>query len=95
MRSDCNALLGVLERASVSSLTPLNARFVRQPLKLGLPSLVDLLGEEQMNANRLVQVMKQAQRLGDMASERRESREDCLRRLGFEEPDRPCSVLQP
>ncbi len=83
-----NALFGVLERASVSSSTPLNARFVRHPVELGAPSLIDLLGEEQMNENRLVKVMQQAQRLADMASERRESREDRLRRLGFEEPSR-------
>ena len=83
-----NALLGVLDRASVSSSNPLNARFVRHPLELGLPPLVELLGAEQVDVNRLVQVMKQAKRFGDMASERRTSREDRLRRLGFEEPDR-------
>ena len=83
-----NALFGVLERASVSSSTPLNARFVRYPVEPGTPSLVDLLEEEQVNENRLVEVMKQAQRLANMASERRENREDRLRRLGFEEPSR-------
>ncbi len=72
----------------MSSSSPLNARFVRHPVESGAPSLVDLLGEKQMNENRLVEVMKQAQRLADMASQRRESREDCLRLLGFEEPGR-------
>ncbi len=83
-----STLLRVLERASVSSLAPLNARFVRQPTESGAPSLIDMLGEEQVDETRLIQVIKQVQILGDAASRTRARREDRLRRLGFEEPDR-------
>ena len=82
-----STLLLILDRASVSSLTPLNARFVRQPAESGALSLIDQLVEEQINEDRLVQVIKQVQDLGDKASQMRASREDRLRRLGFEEPD--------
>ena len=82
-----HTVLHILERASVSSLAPLNARFVRQPAEFGAPSLIDLLGEEQINEDHLIQAIKQVQRLGDMAFLKRARREDRLRRLGFEEPD--------
>ena len=82
-----HTVLHILERASVSSLAPLNARFVRQPPEFGAPSLIDLLGEEQINEDHLIQAIKQVQRLGDMAFLKRASRENRLRRLGFEEPD--------
>ena len=82
-----STLLRILERASVSSLAPLNARFVRQSAESGEPSLIDMLGEEQINENHLIQVVEQVRILGDEASRTRVSREDRLRRLGFEEPD--------
>ena len=82
-----STLLRILERASASSLTPLNARFVRQPMEFNMPSLLDLLGEEQIEEDRSVQVIKQVRDMGDTASRMRADREDRLRGLGFEEPD--------
>lgn len=82
-----HTLLRILDRASVSSVAPLNARFVRQPAGSDSLSLIDQLIEEQINEDRLLQVIKQVQDLGDQASQMRASREDRLRRLGFEDPD--------
>ena len=82
-----HTLLRILKHTSVSSLTPLNARFVRQPMEFNMPSLLDLLGEEQIEQDHLVQVIKQVRAMGDTASRMRADREDRLRSLGFEELD--------
>ncbi len=81
-----HALLRVLARGSISGASPLNARFVRQPTDLDAPSLIDLLGEEQLNEERVLHAIEQVRALGDSASLRRTTREDRLRALGFEEP---------
>lgn len=81
-----HALLRVLARASVSGASPLNARFVRQPTDLDTPSLIDLLGEEQLDEARVLHTIEQVRALGDSASLRRTTREDRLRALGFEDP---------
>lgn len=80
------ALLRTLARASVSGASPLNARFVRQPMDLDAPSLIDLLCEDALDEERVVRAIAQARTLGDSASQRRTAREDRLRALGFEDP---------
>jgi hypothetical protein len=80
------ALLRILARASVSSGAPLNARFVRQPMELDAPSIIDLLAAQEIDEERIVRAFEQARALGDTASRRRANREIHLRALGFEEP---------
>jgi transcriptional regulator with XRE-family HTH domain len=80
------ALLGLLSRASVSGANPLNARFVRQPIELGAPSLIDLLSEEHLDEERALHTIQRVQGLEDSASHRRRAREDRLRALGFDSP---------
>jgi len=81
-----HALLRVLARASVLGSSPLNARFVRQPIDLEVPSLIDLLGEEQIDEDRVLHAIEKVRALGDSASHRRTTREDRLRALGFQDP---------
>lgn len=81
-----HAMLRILARASVSAAAPLNARFVRQPIELNAPSIIHLLGAEEIDEDRVVRAIEQARALGDTASRRRTSREERLRALGFEEP---------
>ena len=81
-----HALLGFLSRASVSGANPLNARFVRQPIDLGAPSLIELLSEDQLDEERVLHTIERVRALGDSASTRRKTREDRLRALGFEDP---------
>jgi transcriptional regulator with XRE-family HTH domain len=81
-----HALLGVLSRASISGMSPLNARFVRQPIDLGAPSLIELLSEEQLDEERVLHTIERVRALGDSASRRSRTREDRLRALGFEDP---------
>ena len=82
-----STLLRILDNTSVSSVAPLNARFVRQRTALNTPSLIEQLSEEYLNEGRLVQIIKEIRTLGDAAFQRRASREDRLRSLGFEEPN--------
>jgi transcriptional regulator with XRE-family HTH domain len=79
-------LLRILARASVSGAAPLNARFVRQPMEFDSPSLIDLLGQEQVDEELVVRALETARALGDAASQRRTTREERLRALGFEDP---------
>ncbi len=83
-----HTLLRCLVRARVSSASPLNARFVRQPSDLDGPALLDLLGEEGIDEDRVVTAIEQARLLGDAANRKRADREERLRRLGFEDPER-------
>lgn len=80
------AMLQILVRASVTGAAPLNARFVRQPMGLDEPSLLELLSEEQLEEEQIVDAISQAQSRADVASRRRTTREERLRSLGFEEP---------
>jgi transcriptional regulator with XRE-family HTH domain len=80
-------LLHALARAGVSSENPLNARFVRQPLDLEAPSLLDLLSEEKIDEARITRIIEQVRALGDAASRTRKAREERLRDLGFEDLD--------
>jgi transcriptional regulator with XRE-family HTH domain len=81
-----HSLLRILARSGVSGATPLNSRFVCQPMELDEPSLIDLLRGEQLDENRVVGAIEQALALGGSASRKRKEREERLRALGFEEP---------
>lgn len=79
-------LLRVLARASVSGARPLNARFVRQSVKLDAPSILELLTADELDEKRIVQALERARALAEEAARRRTNREERLRELGFEEP---------
>jgi len=81
-----HALLGVLARAGASAANPLNARFVRRPMDLDAPPLIELLSADPLDEERLIGAISQAQELAGAASRRRTEREDRLRALGFEDP---------
>lgn len=81
-----HALLRILTRASVSGAKPLNARFVRKPMELDAPPIIELLAADDLDEDRIVQALQQARALGETAESRRTRREDRLRALGFEEP---------
>ncbi|MEL6195537.1 MAG: hypothetical protein AAFZ38_01430 [Myxococcota bacterium] len=81
-----HALLRILRRASVSGAKPLNARFVRKPMELDAPSIIELLATDDLDEDRLVQALRQARALDEAATRRRTAREDRLRALGFEDP---------
>lgn len=81
-------LLRVLARGAVSGAAPLNARFVRQPMSLTEPSLLDLLCEDRLDQERLARAIERVRSRGDAASRKRKDREDRLRALGFEDLSR-------
>lgn len=81
-----HALLRILTRAPVSGARPLNARFVRKPMELDAPSIIELLAADDLDEDRIVQALQQARALGETAESRRTRREDRLRALGFEDP---------
>lgn len=78
-------ILTILGQESVSAASPLNARFVRRSLDPGLPSLVDLLSDERMDAHRIFATVSHARVLTEDAKRRRGEREQRLRELGFED----------
>ena len=80
-----DTLLRILAQASVSSASPLNARFVARPVEIGAPSLIELLGEESLDEDRVIRAIERSRALADSASRRRTAREERLRTLGFEE----------
>ena len=80
-----DTLLRILAQASVSSASPLNARFVARPVEIDAPSLIDLLGEESLDEDRVIRAIERSRELADSASRRRTAREERLRTLGFEE----------
>ena len=81
-----HTLLSVLARSGVSAANPLNTRFVRRPMDLDAPSLIELLSADLLDEERLIGAIGQAQELAGAASRRRTEREDRLRALGFEDP---------
>ena len=81
-----HTLLRILTRSSVSGAKPLNARFVRKPMELDAPSIIELLAADDLNEDRIVQALQQARALGEAATSRRTRREHRLRALGFEDP---------
>ena len=81
-----DTLLRILAQASVSSASPLNARFVARRVEIDAPSLIELLGAESLDEDRVVRAIERSRALADSASRRRTAREERLRTLGFEEP---------
>lgn len=79
-------LLRVLARAGVTGSAPLNARYVRQPLSERGPSLLEALSAEDLDEDELMRMLRDARSFGDAVLARRESREDRLRALGYDEP---------
>lgn len=79
-------LLRLLERAAVYGANPLNARFVRRPIGVDEPSILDLLDRDPLDEKRVVHALERARALGVAASRSRVAREDWLRSLGFEDP---------
>jgi hypothetical protein len=79
-------LLRLLARAEVTSASPLNARFVRQPLSKDGPALLDWLRADTLDSERILSELLAARSLGEKAESRRVTREQRLRSLGFEEP---------
>jgi uncharacterized protein (TIGR04255 family) len=59
-----HALLRVLTRASVSGAAPLGARFVRMPMGLDSPSIIELLVAEDLDEDRIVRTLEQARSVG-------------------------------
>jgi transcriptional regulator with XRE-family HTH domain len=86
--SRIDAVLRILARTGVSGAAPLNARFVRQPPAPDAPSLLTLLAVDVLDESRILEAIGQARAGSDEASQHRISREERLRRLGFQEPDR-------
>ena len=80
-----DTLLRILAQASVSSASPLNARFVARRVEIDAPSLIELLGAESLDEDRVVRAIERSRALADSASRRRTAREERLRTLGFEE----------
>ena len=81
-------LLRVLVRVTVSGARPLNARFIRRPMDADEPSLLDLLCGDPLDEELVVGALERARDLGVAATRSRATREDRLRALGFEDPDR-------
>ena len=79
-------ILAILAQGSVSAVRPLNARFVRRAPDPGLPSLIDLLSNERIDATRILSAIDRARILTEDDEHRRGNREERLRELGFEEP---------
>jgi len=78
-------LVQLLSGSGVSGSAPLNARFVRQPLGLGRPSLVELLSQEPLDPQAALNAIADARRLGEEASQSTAVREERLRQRGFED----------
>ena len=71
-------LVRCLTQARVTAASPLNARFVRQPADIAGSALLDILGEERIDEDRVVAAIQQAQALGDAAARRRAAEKgDC------------------
>ncbi len=76
----------LLARAGIGSSDPLPPRFVRQPLRDGGVSLLELIGAEVIDAERALTLLGEARTLVVEMDRRRSEREEHLRKLGFEEP---------
>ena len=79
-------ILQILSRRAVTGARPLNARFVRRSVEGGSQSLVDLLSEERIEADRVAGAIDDVRTLTVADKRRRSDRERRLRDLGFEEP---------
>jgi hypothetical protein len=79
-------LMRLLKRTGISSTTPLNARFVRQPTAERSASLLEELSSEQWKEGRIEKLLRAAQALSEELENRRRAREDRLRGLGYQDP---------
>jgi len=75
----------LLAQAGVTTECPLNARFVRQPLRAQQPSLLDALRAQTIDETLVVSLMTEASRLDREAVRARAEKEERLRAAGFEE----------
>ncbi len=82
-----DSLRKYLAQGGVSSSTPIDARFVVLPVGLNRKSLLALLSEEPIEEGMLISVIQEATELHSTYL-RRIAREEQLRNLGFDEPDR-------
>lgn len=80
------ALLRLISRAGVTGTRPLNARFVRRPLRESGPSLLDALRLDPLDDGRIIDLLREARELTEGAASQRLEREERLRALGYEEP---------
>ncbi len=79
-------LLRLMAGAGIGGAEPLNARFVRQPLSEGGPTLLELLGAGPWDEARIAGALGEARRLTGELAARARSHDERLRRLGYEEP---------
>jgi transcriptional regulator with XRE-family HTH domain len=77
-------LLRLLSRSGISSTTPLNARFVRQPINDRDSSLVDELSAEQWNEKEIEKILVEARNLSENAELLQREREKRWNNLGYE-----------
>ncbi len=80
------ALLRLLGRTHISSATPVNAKFVRQPIDERGVSLIEELGSEKWDESHVEGLLNEARKLSEMLEANRLQREDRLRGLGYETP---------
>lgn len=78
-------LLRVLADVGITSGSPLHARFVRQPLAEGTPTLIDVLRADALDEAAIKSLARDARGLAQHVETRRVAREDRLRSLGFED----------
>ncbi|MCB9603011.1 MAG: helix-turn-helix transcriptional regulator [Sandaracinus sp.] len=79
-------VIEALAQADVSSERPLGPRLVRQPLREGQSTILEMLTSDPIDVARLVALLREAAALRDQASDRRRARDEKLRARGFEEP---------
>jgi hypothetical protein len=79
-------LLRLMDKSGVQGAEPLNARFVRHRVEEDVPALLELLYAEIWDEGRIARSLTEARMLTAQLDARRQSREDRLRRLGYEEP---------
>jgi transcriptional regulator with XRE-family HTH domain len=77
-------VLRLLSRTGISSESPLNARFVRQPIHERSGSLIELLCAEKLEEATIEEMLREAAVLGHEAQERENAREQRLQDLGYE-----------
>lgn len=79
------ALVTLLKKAYVSSVKPLNACMVRRSLKVGDPSLIELLSAEELDEELIISVVGRIKQLEEKAAQKRAEKESFeFERLGLE-----------
>jgi len=79
-------LLHIISKTEVSGTTPINNRFIRQPLSAEGNSILDILQNDQWDEASILELLSKAKELSDKVSQRRTDRNTRLRELGYEEP---------